>query len=46
VLFAAALFVFGISSTVRRWEIKLGVTALGLMMFIGSVVQLARITWA
>jgi hypothetical protein len=46
VLFAAALFVFGISSTVRRLEIKLGVTALGLIMFIGSVVQLARITWA
>jgi hypothetical protein len=45
VLFAAALFIFGISSVVRRWELKLSVTALGLLLFIGSVVQLGRITW-
>ena len=45
VLFAAALFVFGISNVIRRWGIQLGVTGLGLAIFLGSVIQLGRITW-
>ena len=41
----AALFVFGISNAIRRWGIQLGVTGLGLAIFLGSVIQLGRITW-
>jgi len=45
VLIASALFLYGIASVTRGYAIKLGFLGLGLVLFVLSVVQLARVRW-
>jgi hypothetical protein len=45
VLIASALFLYGIASVTRGYSIKIGFLALGLVLFLVSVTQLARVRW-
>lgn len=45
VLIASALFLYGIAGVTRGYSIKLGFLGLGFVLFVLSVVQLARVRW-
>ena len=45
VLIASALFLYGIAGVTRGYSIKLGFLALGFVLFVLSVVQIARVRW-
>ena len=45
VLIASALFLYGIAAVTRGYPIKIGFLALGLVLFLLSVAQLARVRW-